>query len=616
MLDFAPDNFEDFNLADLGQCFSRAASVVEVPEPMTASDWADEYFYLSGESSSTSGRWRTTPVQRAILNAMGSDAIEKVDFFKPTRFGGTKMDIAVMLYFIEHKRRTGAFYQPTKDDSDNFVKSEINTAIRDCEVVRNRLVDPDEKSVYNTLSYKMFEGCAVHFKGGHSSGSYERITCDFVILDELDQFNASPGGGGDPTTLSWGRVRGNTFRKQIQTSKPKLEHFSLIEKSAKAADDFMTYQVPCPECGEPFPIDWGGPDTPHGFKWQDRDASTVRHFCIGCGVGWKNEKLAAALEKGFWLGKNGYRTVDAIAWTRDGKTVDAPRHVAFGAWSGYSTFVPWSQLVEEWHDAQGDIEKIQAFTNNTLARVWKLESAGSFTAELVGSIIPTDDLTDIIAITAGVDVQDNRLEVQYMGHDLRGNFTVLGYDIFTGDPGQDDVWITMGSDILSFEMECGHRLLRVQAAAIDTQGHHTPKVHQFLNDNRRGKLFFGINGNGAASYEIADKISDYKGDGIRGGYYNIGTNPLKQKIMSAVRNHDGNQNAFRIWAGANLPRDYATQLAAEKMEVRRINGVEKVVFTNVKGKRNEALDTAVYGLAAKAYLKTHRGYAGRKLFAA
>ena len=40
------------------------------PEKLSLSDWADKYAYLSLESSSEAGRWRTLPYQKAIMDAV------------------------------------------------------------------------------------------------------------------------------------------------------------------------------------------------------------------------------------------------------------------------------------------------------------------------------------------------------------------------------------------------------------------------------------------------------------------------------------------------------------------------------------------------------------------
>ena len=585
----------------------------EVPEDLPCADWADEYFYLPAESSNTSGLWETTTVQRAILNAFGNDAIEKVDFFKSARFGGTKMCVIANAYQIAHKRRNVCFYQPTKGDSESFVKNEIDPAIRDCEQWNSILLSDRERSPQNTLSFKAFLNCNAYFRGGHSPNSFRRLTLDTVILDELDGFKADVGREGNPTTLSWGRVKNSVFKKQIQISTPTITGFSLIEKSAKQAEDVMLYHVACPHCGEHGPLEWGGKDVPYGFKWEGRDPESVRHYGKCCSAGWGNDLLQQSVEGGFWLGENGYKTVDGIDWEKDGVPALPPRHIAFKAWSAYSPFSPWSQIVEEWYDAQGDILKLQAFTNTTLGQTWDMQHSGSVTQEAIDSMIPIEALGDIIAITAGIDVQDDRIEIQYAGHDIHNNLYVMGYDILHGDMTQPQIYVDMYNDVMNATFQCGDKELKVINACIDTQGHHTENVHKFLVANKRSCVFVGINGNGTATYEMADKAGTYKGvkDSV---FYSIGVNVIKQGIFTQIRNFDKDKSAFKIAASANLPSDYSKQLTAEKMEIRRVNGLDRVIFTNEKKVRNEALDTLVYAVAAKAYIRQHRGRQGRALF--
>ncbi|MEP5625872.1 MAG: phage terminase large subunit family protein, partial [Hyphomicrobiales bacterium] len=148
------------------------AAVLAVPPDLSCADWSDRHFVLSAESSNSSGAWATTPVQRAILNAMGSDAIERVNLFKPARMGGTKMLVAANAYMTAHKRRNVGFYQPTQTDSESFVKTEIEPSIRDCEPWSKLLLDSREGSKSNTQSIKKFLGSTSHYKGGHSANNF------------------------------------------------------------------------------------------------------------------------------------------------------------------------------------------------------------------------------------------------------------------------------------------------------------------------------------------------------------------------------------------------------------------------------------------------------------
>lgn len=601
---------------------SVAKQLIRVPEPMTGAEWADKYFVLSAESSNTSGPWKTTKPQVAILNAMTNDAIKKVDMFKSARVGGTKMLLATAAYNIVYRNRNTGFYQPTKTDAEDFSRTEVAPAIRDCEVWSDMLISDSDKSSLNTLSYKAFRGSNLYIRGGHSPNAYRRLTLDTVLLDELDAFNPNIGGEGDPTTLSWGRVKNAIFQKQCQISTPLLEGFSAIEKNANAADDTLEFHVECPHCGGHDPIHWGGPDYEYGFKFDVADPESVLHYCRLCGAGWGNALLAQSFETAYWAGES-LKTYDGMKWykldkeTGDYKSCMPPRHVAFKIWSAYSQFSPWSQIVEEFRDAKGDIEKMKAFTNTTLGRLWKVNHAGTISEQAINAMVPyaAEDMGEIVAVTAGVDTQGDRLEVTYIGHTrANGNIYVLGYDIFRGDTQDDQVWLDMGRGVLDRRFLCGEVERPVLLAAIDTQGHATTQCHKFLVQNRKRKRFIGINGSGSATFEIANISGTYKQ--VKGSeYWTIGVNVLKSIVYSAIRNFDKERGSFRIAEYANLPEGYASQLVVEKMEVSRSQGKDRIVFTNKDKKRNEALDVTVYALAAKAHLKENMGRQWSRLFA-
>lgn len=609
-------------LGDAFNIFQRVVrTLVRVPEPMTGAEWADQNFVLSGESSNTSGPWVTTKPQLAILNAMTNDAIQKVDFFKSARVGGTKMLLATAAYNICYRNRNTAFYQPTKTDAEDFTKTEVEPAIRDCDDWAAKLVSKSEKSTLNTLAYKAFEGCNLYIRGGHSPNAYRRLTLDTVLLDELDAFG-SVGKEGDATTLSWGRIKNSVFKKQIQISTPLLKGFSAIEKNSLAADDIMTMKVECPECGEHDELHWGGKEYDYGFKWEGRDSSTVRHYCKQCGVGWQNSELVNSFETAYWSGVT-LKTVDGMSWftkVEEGpivwKACPPPRHIAFKLWSAYSQFSPWSQIVDEWYDAVGDLDKMQTFTNTTLGRTWELNHEGTVSEQAITAMTPVtaDELANIVAVTGGMDVQGDRLEVQYLGHTRgNGNVFVLGYDIINGDTQLFDVWREAAERVLDRRFMCGDIERPVLMTGIDTQGNATEMCHKFLVANKRLKRFFGINGSGTATFEVADIAGTYKG--VKGSeYYSIGVNVLKAKVYSLIRNYEQEKGAFRIADNASLPETYAKQLTVEKMEIARQSGKDRIVFTNKHKRRNEALDTFVYALAAKAHLIQNMGRRFKRMF--
>lgn len=97
--------------------------------PQTLSEWAAAHFILAGESSHQKGGWVGWPFQQGILDFMSDDRIEELAVKKSKRVGYTKMITAFVGYNIAHRRRKQALWQPTDDDRDSYVKSEIEPVL-------------------------------------------------------------------------------------------------------------------------------------------------------------------------------------------------------------------------------------------------------------------------------------------------------------------------------------------------------------------------------------------------------------------------------------------------------------------------------------------------------
>ena len=120
----SPEAFTAINAAvSLGMGSLRAEP------PQNLSDWAEDHFKLAGESSHQKGAWESWPFQIGWMDAFSNDDIEHVDVQKSKRVGYTKTVAAFVAYNIAHRRRKQAVWQPTDDDRDSFVKSEIDPVL-------------------------------------------------------------------------------------------------------------------------------------------------------------------------------------------------------------------------------------------------------------------------------------------------------------------------------------------------------------------------------------------------------------------------------------------------------------------------------------------------------
>lgn len=363
----------------LERSFQRGIVAFGAPEPMSLTEWAEEHFYLSKESSYIEGKWEAWPFQRAIMATMSNDDIREVDFIKSARVGYTKMILASVMYFAHHKRRNQALWQPSDDDRDEFVKTELDPVLRDIEVMREVFPSYLARHKDNTLQQKKFLGSMLHLRGGKAAKNYRRISVDVAYLDELSAFDQNIEKEGDAVKLAAKRIEGATFPKLIAGSTPKLKGFCLIDGRAERADVRYVYYIACAHCGEHHDLTWGGKEEAHGFKWVDNDPETVGHLCPHCGVLQSQGEYLEAADAGYWKGDDG-STIDHAGVFRNGAgdIIPPPRHVAFHVWTAYSPAVTWAQLVREFMDAhekaqRGDVSGLTTFWNATLGKTWEGE---------------------------------------------------------------------------------------------------------------------------------------------------------------------------------------------------------------------------------------------------
>ncbi len=187
--------------AILGAVTSGLTPLRAVP-PMALSTWAEQHFFLSAEASHTQGRWVAYPPQRGWMDAFSCDDIEEVTMRKSKRVGYTKTLLAFIAYNAAHRHRKQALWQPTDDDRDSFVKSEIDPMLRDVAAIAPVLLSGKE----DTMKLKTFLGSVLHILGGKAARAYRRITVAVAMLDEADGFDQKIEKSSDPITLARGRL--------------------------------------------------------------------------------------------------------------------------------------------------------------------------------------------------------------------------------------------------------------------------------------------------------------------------------------------------------------------------------------------------------------------------
>lgn len=586
--------------------------------PMTLSEWAEKFFKLSAEASHTTGQWIAYPFQRGWMDAFSNDDIEEVTVRKAKRVGYTKTLLAFIAYNAVHRRRKQALWQPTDDDRDSFVKTEVEPMLRDVAALEPVLVKGKE----DTIKLKTFLGSMLHLLGGKAARAYRRITVAVAMLDEADAFDQKIEKAVDPIAGARGRLEGAPFPKFIAGSTVRIAGLSHIEHRENSADARMRYHIECPHCDAEHPLLWGGKKVAHGFKWDGSDTATVRHVCPHCLKSISQADYLRIWDSGAqWVSECGNYRYDhkARIWTDALRNViKPPRHVAFSeVWTAYSPQREWADIVREFLEATtkadaGETGPLETFINETLAQYWRVvfdkadEHALAKRAEAYQvRTVPQGALV----LVAGVDVQDDRWEVVVWGIGRGEEMWAIEYKVIYGNPAIESEWEEKLDPYLlgGFQHASGQHL-RIEAAAVDTMGHFTHQAYNFCRTRERRRVF-AVRGDPQPSKMVKGKATiqdvNWRGKVLKRGVrlWYVGTDTAKDLVYGRLMVTQPGPGYVHFSQG--LPGEFYHQLTAEaRVPQRTARGLE-YRWVNPKRLRNEVLDCTVYALFCTHQLELH-----------
>ena len=590
---------------EIKAAFTRAISPLRSRIPLSGSDWANQNFYLSPESSGTEGRWTCYPYQVAWLNWMTSDDIEEVNFQKSRRVGYTKCLMAAMGCMVEQKNRNVAIWHPTDGDAKDFVTDEIDTLLRDVPSLGRKLkCDVGAKSKHNTIEKKSFQGATLDVKGGKSARNFRRMTKDVAIYDETDGFDTDIDGEGNCFELGDGRLDQAPFPKSIRGSTPKTKGLSIIETAVANSDRVFWRFVPCPHCGEMQRLEFAR------LKWEGDDPSTTWYQCVGgCRIEYRS--YSSMDEFGRWQTLDGYyydEETDRF-FDPDGEPIAKPRKIGVRIWAAYSYLRPWSYLVDRWLDATrnaktGNITTLKTVINTLLGEAFEEKGASVDVASLDGRgecYLDEDRIpNDVLVITIGADVQggvNSRVELEIVGHGLESETWSLDYVVIPGDPERIEVWDNVEQQIQRRFTRQDGVSIGVSCTFIDS-GYLATEVYRFTGPRRKRNVFAT---KGVSTGTICNKGTwqGEKKNKSRAILRTVNVDDAKTIIFNRLRITEPGPGFCHF--PSHYSEQHFIQLTNEEKLEKRKRGVLVGHEWRKKGP-NEQLDCRAYALGALEYL--------------
>jgi phage terminase large subunit GpA-like protein len=327
-------------------------------------------------------------------------------------------------------------------------------------------------------------------------------------------------------------------------------------------------------------------------KWEKNDPSTVKYECEHC-----SERFSE-IHKGQMLAAGEWRPT-AVG---DGKT--AGFHLS-GLYSPLG-WLSWADMVDDFLRAKSDAPLLKVFVNTRLSETWEEASANKVSAnELLERVelYTHDELPDqVLLLTGGVDVQDNRLAVSVWGWGRDEESWLVYHTEVWGDPTAADVWKQLDSVLLATYKRRDGRELKVATTCIDSGGHCTGEVYQYARE-RQAQCFVAIKGSSQRGKPPIGKESkvdlNMKGRTIKKGasVYMVGGDTIKDTLLGRLRHNEPGPGYPHFGKAATY--EYFDQLTAERKVTRYTrSGMPMSEYVKASNKRNEALDTAVYAYAA------------------
>lgn len=565
------------------------------PDPIqTVSEWADKHRVLTSDASAAPGRWNTnrTPYLREIMDSLSpSDPVQDITFMKGSQIGGSEAGINWLAYIIAQSPAPTLMVQPTLDLGKDFSKRRVDPMIDACEAVKRKVKPDKERDKNSTIMQKMFVGGTLRIAGANSPAGLRSMPIKYLFMDEVDAYPGDLDGEGDPVKLATVRTRTFHRRKIFKVSSPKIAGSSRIEKEFEDSDQRF-YHVPCPHCGSMQVITWDK------IVWEDDKPETAHMVCADCREKipehFKDKMLAA----GEWIARHPERK-------KRGYHVSA----LYSPLGWYS----WAHAVQDWLDAQGDTNLLKTFINTVLGETWA-EKGQAPDWERIYNQREEYDINSVpegaVVLTAGVDVQLDRIEFEVVGWGKNQESWSISYRTIMGDPMQDAVWDELEKVIVTEKWQTANNtIINLKRVAVDT-GFMTSRVYDKVRHLNKvaGDRVIAVKGMQAPPSIIRpSKLMDVKANGklLRRGLmlWPVGTDFTKTEIYGRLqleRKPDGEYPRgychFPMYE-----QDYFKMLTAEEKKPKIRNGYKVWSWEKIRD-RNEALDCRVYARAAAAQL--------------
>lgn len=562
------------------------------PKRLPLSKWAEKNFVLSAEYSAVSGELRLHGYQREPFDAFTDPRVSEIVLKVGTQVLKTLLIQAAMAYVAAEDPGPVLISQPKEADAETFSKERLMPMVRDIPALHGKIESSSSRKSSNTTLYKEFPGGSWSIVGAGAPGNAARRSIRYYFGDEVNKYPPSSGNEGSFTDLADERTA--TFRsraKRIYACSPTVPE-GVISRKYEASDQRRPWAA-CYACGERQVLGWQQVTWDHDVPEEDQP-ETARYKCAHCPALWNDIQRWRAADGSVWIAQKPFRGIAGF-WLS---------HL-------YSPYKTLGSMVKKWLSVNKakDQEGRRVFINTNLAEewvekgeapIWRAIYDRAIIENLPRGIVPMGGLV----ITAGADVQKDRIEVSFYAWGRRRESWLIRHEVIAGDPEKPETWAKVDELLNTTFTHAGGRTMSALRFCIDS-GYATNAVYAWARRQGAGRVMV-VKGVGYGSAPLGQpSATDVSVNGKR----------LKRGVQVWPVSGSILKPQFYGWLGLEAPikpsdpfpdgychfpqmnEEFFEQLVAEELVTKADrNGYRKSEWIKTR-ERNEALDCRIYATA-------------------
>ncbi len=468
----------------LGDIARATLDCFRPPSAESVSEWAEKNRVLTSKSAEP-GPWKNdrAPYQREIMDAYTEPGIWKIVVMSSAQVGKTDMVLNMIGRSVDLDPGPMLFVGPSDEYMEKFSKERLADNIAASPVLRRKVHEAKSRDGGNTLMNKSFPGGFLALTGANSPAGLAGRPIQKLFMDEVDRMPKSAGTEGDPVMLATERTVTFFNRKIVLTSTPTDKGASRIEKEFTHG----TQEEWCVECE--------GCHTYHEIVFEDirfeKEAAAQGDYsewtvtdakwrCPQCGH--LMDELAVKRAPAKWIPRNPRARERGVR--------------SFHLNAFMSPWGNWKEICKLFLDSKDDANLLKTFYNLQLGKSFELRTETGEPERLFErrETYPAEVPRGVLALTMGVDTQDNRLEYEVVGWGRSEESWGIRRGVIPGRADEEKTWQKLDELLDRVWILENGKGLKIAAAFIDSGGHYTEEIYNGCRA-RLNKRIFPIKGN-------------------------------------------------------------------------------------------------------------------------